>query len=354
MPPMRARLWIVAVFTLSAVLYVNTLPNEFVQDDLKLISENTLIRSAANIPTFFVLDYWQPTLHSGLYRPLVTSSYALNYALTGVNPSSYHLVNILLHAVVSILVLLLVRRATGRPRVAVASGLLFAALAIHTEAVTGVVGRAELLSAAFVLGSLLAYIRCTEAEGGSMARYVQSLLLFAGALLSKENGITLIGLIVLYDLALRSPKDAPLGAQLAALWRSRRASYAGYIGVALVYLAIRAWVLSASGSPTPRSPLDNPLIELGVGHRILTALWVLGRYLGLMIFPSRLSHDYSLGSLPRIESVSDPIAWAVIAATLAAVVATALTFRRDRLLFFAIGFFAISPSSRTSRFRSAP
>ena len=346
---MRERPLIFAVFVLGVVLYANTLANDFVHDDVYLISENPRIRSIESIPALFVLDYWEPAAQGGLYRPLVTSSYALSYALTGLHPAGYHAVNILLHAGVSILVLLLVRRVTGRPRVAIASGFLFAALAVHTEAVSGVVGRAELLCAAFVLGSLLTYIRSTGAEGRSTAAYVLSLLLFAAALLSKENGITLLGLIVLYDLSFRtrnslSQKGAPVGAQLGALWRSRRRTYAGYVGLALVVLAVRVWVLSANESPEPLTRLDNPLIELGAGLRILTALWVLGRYLGLMLLPDRLSHDYSLGALPRIDSLSDPIGWLVIAATVAAVAATALAFRRNRILFFAIGFFAITVS----------
>jgi len=96
-----------------------------------------------------------------LYRPLVTQSYAIQRWLGGVRAPafgawSFHLVNLLLHAGVSAMVAELARRIGGF-RVGLFAGILFALHPIHSEAVAGIVGRAELMCAAGVLGAMILF-----------------------------------------------------------------------------------------------------------------------------------------------------------------------------------------------------
>lgn len=97
------------------------------------------------------------------YRPLTVLTYRWNYVLAELDPWGFHLVNILLHIITVLLFHHLSTRFIEPPG-SLAASLLFAVHPIHVEAVTGIVGRAELLSAIFVFASLLIYLDIIKSE----------------------------------------------------------------------------------------------------------------------------------------------------------------------------------------------
>ena len=111
-------------------------------------------------------DFWgTPLTHSGShksYRPLCVLSFRFNYWLHELRPFGYHLINVLLHCCCTALLthtagaLVPPRRAALPQAVA---GLLFAAHPVHTEAVAGIVGRADVGAAIFFLLAFLSYRR---------------------------------------------------------------------------------------------------------------------------------------------------------------------------------------------------
>lgn len=118
------------------------------------------------VGALFENDFWGTALSDpgshGSYRPLCVASYRLNYLFSGFNPWSYHLVNILLHVTATVLVVVVARRLlpTYCMKVGTAvAGLSFAAHPVHTEAVAGVVGRADLAACNFFLLSFLVYTK---------------------------------------------------------------------------------------------------------------------------------------------------------------------------------------------------
>ena len=143
-----------AVIAVAAIVpYLNALPADFTFDDVGVISENVAVQihPAADLLTYVYYP-------GGLYRPLTMLTYAANASIDA-RPWGYHLVNVVLHALVSIAVFFLARRLLDSAVAATVAALLFAVHPIHTEAVTGIVGRAELLAALGVLVSLLAVAR---------------------------------------------------------------------------------------------------------------------------------------------------------------------------------------------------
>ena len=102
-PGSPALYWAVAVGLTAIACYVNAVGNEFVLDDTRLIRDNLRIRSLANIPHLFASPYWDVAGPQALYRPLVLVSYAVQYATHGLSPAGYSIVNIALHAAVSVL-----------------------------------------------------------------------------------------------------------------------------------------------------------------------------------------------------------------------------------------------------------
>lgn len=181
------------VFILIAIVcflaYFNSLSNPFIWDDEALVVKNTLIRSAQNLPLSFSSDLYFGTSGSNFYRPLQTISYIFDYHFWQLDPFGYHLTNIIAQIGVSFLVFLLVFNLIGNLPVALTSALFFAASPIHTEAVTYISGRAEMLMGFFVIAGLLFFIRSQKAAMRGSLFYMFSLFSFILALLSKEAAV---------------------------------------------------------------------------------------------------------------------------------------------------------------------
>ena len=172
--------------------------NSFHYDDFHSIVDNPGIRTLANLPRFFVdPEMFSADAEKRMYRPLLLSTYALNYAWGEYKVSSYHLVNLSLHALCSLLVWGLAAQLHGGVSRAFFCGLLFAAHPLGSEPVNYISSRSELLMAVFFLASCLAYIRFIRFGGGSW--YGRALGAAALALLSKSVAVVLVFVLPLCD-----------------------------------------------------------------------------------------------------------------------------------------------------------
>ncbi|CAB3223388.1 unnamed protein product [Arctia plantaginis] len=175
--------WVTAASSLLAfLLYYNTLDAGFVYDDRRAILSNPDVIGHTPIKALFENDFWgtpltDPGSH-GSYRPLCVATYRFNYAFSGFKPWSYHLLNVILHCTATALVVTTARRLLPPYclRVGtVVTGLAFASHPIHTEAVAGVVGRADLAACNLFLLSFLFYsehIRLREERHKKQCRHV--------------------------------------------------------------------------------------------------------------------------------------------------------------------------------------
>lgn len=131
------------------------------------------------------------------YIPVTMLSFALQYAVSGLQPFGYHLVNILLHASVAVLVFVFLSSiAPSRPTALVAA-LLFAVHPIQMATVSLAVERKTLLSAVFCLLTLIAYQQWKRT--GSRRYYAAALATFLLAALSKAMAVSLPPILMLYD-----------------------------------------------------------------------------------------------------------------------------------------------------------
>jgi Flp pilus assembly protein TadD len=326
------------VVALVAVgLYANSVVNEFVFDDRLLIEKNDLVRGGGARLVEVVLSPYHAGVGlgaSGLYRPVTLASFVVDHGIGGIDPFGYHVTNILLHAAVSVLVLLLALRLGAGRWASLAAGLVFAVHPIHTEAVANLAGRAELLSSLFVLVALVAYI-----EAGALERGRDRLLIFVAAvafllgLLSKENAITFVGVALAYDLLFTRPGE---GTRVGAV-ASRKLLV--LLPVLLFYLAARWNVLGGSILGSSEIPfLDNPIAEGGLVTRWMTAWVVAVRYLGLLFFPYVLSPDYSYAEIPPVTSPLDAAFVITFVVTVAVVAVAVVILRASRLAAFSILF----------------
>ena len=332
--------WVWLLPTLVAfIVSLNTLGNGFALDDEWIVEKNTQIRSLSNVPEIFTSNYWQARgSQGGLYRPLTIFTYALNHALHKYQPAGYHLVNLLLHTGVTLLSFLLIRAISKNQWAASIGALLFAVHPIHCEAVANVVGRAELLSAAFGLLMLYGHHHVKqnlEASTKPLALACAALSLFA-ALLCKENSITLIPAIALFDICFYNRN-------ILTCLKERWSIYLTYGCVCGLYLIIRFNVLGDVATP-PINPQDNPIGALPFFQRLGPALAVAGRYAVLLALPFGLSHDHGHGVLSTTTHLADPY-------FIAGLIGTALlgwvfirNLKQEPALAFAAGFTAITYS----------
>ena len=122
------------ILVVSAGCYLNALGGGFAFDDVDMVQNNFLIRSLKNMPEIWRTSWWSGSgRRSNEYRPLAVFSFALNYTAGKLNPLGYHLVNILLHALFSILFYWFLKKIGSDEKMALISALLFAAHPIHTE-----------------------------------------------------------------------------------------------------------------------------------------------------------------------------------------------------------------------------
>jgi Flp pilus assembly protein TadB len=138
--------------------YLNSLSGDFVHDDIPAIVRNPDVRGDAGLSRLLYTDFWGDQLTSRgshkSYRPLTTATFRLTAAVAGLSPLAYHAVNVILHAVVcAVLYVVCVRRLAMQRRTARIAAVLFALHPVHTEAVSGIVGRADLLAGLFMLAS---------------------------------------------------------------------------------------------------------------------------------------------------------------------------------------------------------
>lgn len=319
----------------------------FAVDSRFIIQQDPRIReaSAENLKLVFTHDYWYPTHVSQVYRPLTTLSFMLDYAVLGhgERPAGYHLANLLIHWTNVLLLYLLMRRLSFDQGPAFFAAVLFAVHPVATEAVTNIVGRADLLATASVLGGTLIYAHASERNGTSRAVWLCALGLTAAVgLFAKESAVALVGGILLYDVAVGASASSRDGTGGSA--RSASSVLAGYASLAPVFvlLVLARTYLLGSLSLVPAARLDNPIVGAGFLPGRLTAVKVLGSDLRLFLWPAKLSCDYSYDQVPLVrwplaswEDWKAVLALAVLAAIL---IVAAMCHRRGRAVFFLVAF----------------
>lgn len=339
----RHLLALLAIAAAIVAVYANGLGGGFVLDSRALVLENPWVHAATwtNVRALLTHDYWEPFATGGLYRPLTTLSYLANHAVlgNGDRPFGYHATNLALHLACVGLVYALVWHLAGRQRPAVVAAALFGLHPVATEAVTYVVGRADLLAALGVLGGLLCHVR-GSADPRHRAPWLLGLVVSATvAVFSKETGVVLLPLMAAYDLLVRSRRGT-------ASTRGLVTDYVAAGCVAGAYLTTR-WAVATAGLPPPDvSPVDNPLVEGSFWTARLTALGVIGRELGLLVFPLTLSADYSYRRIPLVafppRTVGEGVPLVAVAGLVLALVFTWRARRVSSAVPFLVAFSALA------------
>jgi tetratricopeptide (TPR) repeat protein len=290
--------------------YANTLRNGFCYDSVEIVEMNPMVVEPGHWFELWTVDHWyqgagETANRDLLYRPVSLLTYRLVHAIGGPPAFAQHLVNVLLHVLISLLLVRFARILGAGTVAAGAVGLLFAVLPIHTEAVADVVGRAELLATLGVLLALFAHRRSmiASSSGGTfLLRFAAAVAVF-GALGAKEIGISALALILLFDaywLANRRTKTGEAG-----WWRLSTVARLWYLLIpALVYFILRYNALGGVLHQKPAvSKTVNLLIEAPAWQHALGVLQIWGMYWAKTFAPVTLCIDYSVNAVRLATSI---------------------------------------------------
>uniref|UniRef100_A0A3Q3BFX1 dolichyl-phosphate-mannose--protein mannosyltransferase n=1 Tax=Kryptolebias marmoratus TaxID=37003 RepID=A0A3Q3BFX1_KRYMA len=307
---------------LCVLCYSNSLHGELVHDDVWAIVNNPDVRPGSSLRNVFTNDFWgkrmaDNTSHKS-YRPLCILTFRLNILLGGMTPLYFHIINVCLHCAVTCLLMYTCECCVFEsPRLAFVAALLFAVHPVHTEAVSGIVGRADVLACLLFLLTFLSYISvgaCVSEDilpsTASLWSLFISLLLGTCAMLVKETGITVFGVCLLYDALVLCCK--PLihylfGSKLKGLphicipFLKRAGLISGYV---VIIMSVRLWLMG--GSMPLFSEQDNPAsFSPHLLTRTLTYSYLLFFNAWLLLAPVMLCYDWQVGSISLVESVGD-------------------------------------------------
>ncbi|MBI2670143.1 MAG: tetratricopeptide repeat protein [Candidatus Yanofskybacteria bacterium] len=275
---------LIASIILSFFLFGNVIKGNFVGDDDSIVNSRADLRSLKNIPAFFTSSAYPGQASVGLYRPLTLFSYAFNFMFSE-KPAGFHILNILLHAFNVVLIFFITCKFASK-KIAYLSSFLFLFLPIHTEAVSSIVGRSELLSVFFVLLTFLLFLK---------NKHIWASLVFLCALLSKEFAVIflpLIGLLLLIEAveAKKLKKFIKIGLF--------------YLPPFAIYFFLRYLTLGKyafGGLIFDR--VTAPLAFLGLKERIFNGFLSFFLYIRKSFYPIDLSTDYYFNQIPAVRNI---------------------------------------------------
>ena len=298
---LRSVLACALVAALGVLVYARTLGGGFIADDEGLILRSPRVHSLRSVPGFFVQGFAQERSvghTAGYYRPVVSTSFALDYATGGGAAWAFHLTNVLVYAACCGLVCALLLRLLTDGAAAVLGSALFACLAVHTEAVAWISGRTDLLALAFMLAAALCLLGARQPAAGGARTWRPAALLCAAfalmllALMSKEVALALLPMWIAFELTL-----GRRGRWSAVLWR--RCVAVGTLALACgVYLAMRRVALGALGTGGP--PIFRPWTPEGLAT-IAMCVW---QYLGKLALPVQLSFGFEVQPFKTVRAAA--------------------------------------------------
>lgn len=290
-PPCSRVVWVLAGIGVAAAAVLPFLPalhGEFLNwDDEENFVRNQGFRGLG----WAQLRWMLSTTLMGHWIPLTWLSFGLNYALGGMDPWGYHVLNLLLHAANALVFWRIARRlliaawgddANGgaTDAGAVFAAVLFAAHPLRVESVAWITERRDVLSGFFFLLSVWTFLRAAE-DGPELRRgpYRLSVAAYATGLLAKASGITLPGALLLLDVY-------PLRRR-ALGWRRLVAEKLPHLALAGAAAAVAVWAVRSGTVVTGYG-------EYGAGARLAMTAYSLVFYPWKWLWPTALSPMYEL------------------------------------------------------------
>ncbi|HNW44295.1 MAG TPA: tetratricopeptide repeat protein [Elusimicrobiales bacterium] len=254
---------------IGGLLYAASLHFGFtcMDDDILILDQQSFLRNAGNFFEAFRHDvFFMPQGAGSYYRPLLTLSFMLDAQFGGAGPFVYHLTNVLLHLLASVLLFRLLLKLRYRQTPAFFFALFFTVHPAISQAVYWIPGRNDSLLAVFSLAAFLAALNFWASGARRYAAW--HLFFFALALFTKETAVALIPVCLIYRFWV--DKKTPAAALDPVLaW--------GWAGTAALFFLLRHFAL------TDPQLLSNQAVGMAANFLILLP------FLGNILFPVQLA-----------------------------------------------------------------
>ncbi|MBN1232341.1 MAG: tetratricopeptide repeat protein [Candidatus Coatesbacteria bacterium] len=278
---LKESLPIIVLAVIIIIAYFSVWNNGFIYDDHDLIENNPLMQEKIPVKYIFTTEYWETTRgKSNYYRPLIILSYRLENMLWNKKPSGFHVTNLLIHILISILIYFLSMKLGLNKLQSLLASAIFGISPLHTQSVAWISGRTDLLATFFALGSYLCFINARKLK--SYLFYILSGVLYLSSILSKEITATLPIVIIAIDFINNGNE----------LMKNKKAwiHYLVFLLPILIYVYLRLMVVGNFLGIKPHAEAWwNP--ENGNLRRFLTVPQIFVWYLYKNILPINLNFD---------------------------------------------------------------
>ncbi len=333
---LRNFFYILALVTVTFLLYSNTFDSPIMFDDWAHIEGNPHIR----ITTLDWHSLKKAAFDSPLHtRPVANVSLALNYYFHQYALPGYHLVNIIIHIITGIILYFLLKTTLNLPSqrfqfdssdwLPFVATLIWLVHPLQIQSITYIVQRMNSLAAMFSILALLSYVKARLAETRGWKIFLFGSAVGAGilALGSKEVAATLPFFVLLYEWFFLQDLDGT--------WLKKRLLPIAGVGLVLVFVAI----LYLGAHPIDAITASYGIRDFTMYQRVLTEFRVVLFYISLLFFPYpgrlNLDHDFMVSS----SLASPPTTIVSIVILISLFVLAVLLSRKQRLLSFCILWF---------------
>ncbi|MFT5171517.1 MAG: tetratricopeptide (TPR) repeat protein [Candidatus Marinamargulisbacteria bacterium] len=309
--------WAVLILIVASC-YVQVLDAPFIWDDLEMVEGNALIRSWGNLSEVFQSSaFGGRASKSGFYRPIQIATYFFDYHFWGLNPTGFHLTNLIIHLVNVGLLFMLLPFFGFSALASWVIALLFGLHPLHIESVSYISGRGDVFFLTFVLGSFLSFFKGLK---GHRVWFLSAVVLFLISLITKENCIT-YPIVLLSFCWLNHDR-------LKGKWPWGTVAILNLSAVAFVLY--RLWPLGSGAGGTLSFIARASFFE-----RVMTVPYILITYLKLFLVPYPLHMEYHYVE----QSVFSPYIWIGLPVLAALVFLSVKKLENPRQTLFFWGWF---------------
>ncbi len=288
------------VVAFAALLaYSNSFTNDFVWDDASSVLIHQDVQDPGRVLELFKKDQHAYGRGQGnFYRPLVSLSFMVDYALSGgraqsVSPFLFHVTNLVWHTLAAVLLMAVLLRLGAATLLAAAVATVYAVHPVHTEAVTYISGRADSMAATFLFAAL--FLALSRSSGsGRVVAIALSAIAFIAALLSKESALIFTPLLIVCAYAVPTSGDE----SSTFLSRVKRYGLPIVVGAVITagYAFLRSTVFSFGSDSAPRS--------ISFVEQLGEVLGAFALYLKLVVLPTGLHMERVLDAQPLWQVVA--------------------------------------------------
>lgn len=318
-------------------VYYNSLNNSFVFDDESVILGDQSLTTLSSIPKYFTGGEGFHKVIGKYYRPVVSTSYNIDYALWELNPFGFHLTNLLIHLIATLILFRVLQILFYKYKycnlAALLGTLVFAVHPIHTEAVSWVSGRTDSFVTLFFFAAFLyylKYINFDKTNKQSEPKYLTFALIFYGfGLLTKEMMITFPAVIILFDFIYRQQSFKQV--------LSNFKIYSYFIALSIVYLIVRYFALANVPDRLNYMYFINDNFTTVAG----TMLKTIPLYFKLIFVPHPLLYHYN-GFLSDANSFFEANVLLSLAFVIILIAGAFISYKKFPEISFCITFFIIT------------